>query len=283
MAAVYLLLSVQGTYRMDSVMQYFSTLELNWPHLLKLAGVLLLGCLLIGIFGRFIFGKKSAFNSAISAAIGIIFICAVSVVLNSFGIRFEHWISPLPFVSIQGESLTFFNFFTADYTVICNEVLSMITLAFLINLIDGWLSKTKNFFGWLFFRCITVVIAYGLHLLVSWLFTTYFPEGLVTYAPVVLLALLVLLILTGALKVLVGAFMATINPLIGALYTFFFANIIGKQITKATLTTAILAGLIILLQYLGVTVLCIATSAQVGYIPFVLFLIALWYLINRLL
>lgn len=268
---------------MNSILQYFSNLQFDWPHLLKLAGVLLLGCLLISLFGRFIFGKKSAFNSAISSAIGIVFICAVSVVLNSFGIRFERWIAPLPFVSMQGDTLVLFNFFASNYTVICSEILSMIILAFLINLIDGWLSKTKNFFGWLFFRCITVVIAYGLHLLVYWLLSTYLPDGLLTYAPVVLLGLLVLLILTGALKILVGALMATVNPLIAALYTFFFANIIGKQITKAVLTTTILACFVILLRYLGVSVVCIAASALFAYIPFAIILIVLWYLINRLL
>lgn len=268
---------------MEAVMQYLSGLQLDWPLLLKLAGILLLGCLVIGIFGRFIFGKKSAFNSAISAAIGIVFICAVSVVLNSFGLRFDRWIAPLPFVQMQGNTLTLFDFFAADYTVICSEVLSMIVLAFLINLIDGWLSKNKNFFGWLFFRCVTVVIAYGLHLLVSWLFTTYLPEALATYAPVVLLALLVVLILTGALKLLVGALMTTVNPLIGALYTFFFANIIGKQITKAVLTTAVLAGFVMLLRYWGVTAICIAAASLVAYIPFIIILIVLWYLVNRLL
>lgn len=268
---------------MDSFMQYFSGLQFNWPHLLKLAGVLLLGCLLISLFGRFIFGKKSAFNNALSAAIGIIFICAVSIVLNSFGIQFERWIAPLPFVNMQGNTLTFFDFFHAHYTVICSEVLSMIVLAFLINLIDGWFSKAKNFFGWLLCRCITVVIAYGLHLLVSWLFTTYLPDGFMTYAPAILLGLLVLLILTGALKIVVGALMATVNPLIAALYTFFFANIIGKQITKAVLTTALLAGIVILLRYLGVTAICIAISALAAYIPFVIILIVVWYLINRLL
>ncbi len=268
---------------MEAVMQYLNNLQLDWPHILKSAGVLLLGSLLISIFGRFIFGKKSAFNSAISSAIGIIFICAANVVLNSFGIRFAQWIAPLPFVTLQEDTLVLFNFLAADYTVICAEVLSMIILAFLINLIDGWFSKAKNFFVWLLLRCVTVVISYGLHLLVSWLFTTFLPEGLLTYAPVVLLGLLVLLILTGALKFLVGAVVATVNPLIAALYTFFFANIIGKQITKAVFTTALLAGFVILLRYLGVTAVCIVGSALVAYIPFMVILIALWYLINRLL
>lgn len=268
---------------MEAIVAYFTSLELDWPYLLKTAGVLLLGCLLMSLIGRFIFGKKSGLSNAVSSAIGIIFICAVTVVLRSFGVQYASWVAPVPFVHMQADALELFNFFAADYTVICREVLSMIIWAFLINLIDGWLPKNKNIFGWLFFRCLTVVISYGLHLATSWLFAKYLPDVIVTYAPVVLLALLVLMLLTGALKILVGALMATVNPVIGALYTFFFANIVGKQISKAVLTSALLAGFVILLRYLGITAICIAAGALVAYIPFLLILVALWYMVNRLL
>ena len=157
----------------------------------------------------------------------------------------------------------------------------MVILAFLVNLADGWLPKGKNIFSWLFFRCLTVVIGYLLHLIVVGLFATYLPEGIVTYAPVILLGLLVLLILTGALKVVVGAVLTTVNPIIGGLYTFFFANIVGKQITKAVLTTAILTALIIALQYFGIAVISITTAAMIAYIPFGIILIVLWYIVYK--
>ena len=267
---------------MEAIIGFIKNLELDWPYLLKMGGILILGCLLISLLGRFIFGKKSAVSNAVSSAIGIIFICAVTVVLRSFEFG-SQWTPPLPFVTIQQDSMVLFNFLNADYRVICSQVLGMIILAFLINLIDGWLPKKKNIFAWLFFRCLTVVLAYGLHIVVSWLFTTYLPDVVVLYAPVILLALLVLMLLTGALKILVGALVATVNPIIAALYTFFFANIIGKQISKAVLTTALLAGFVILLHYLGITVVCIAASALIAYIPFLLVLVGLWYLVNRIL
>ena len=268
---------------MESIINYFLNLQLNWPYLLKIAGVLLLGSLLISLLGRFIFGAKSAVSNAISSAIGIIFICAITVVIRSFGAQYAAWIAPVPFISISGDNLELINFLTSDYRTICSQVLSMIILAFLINLIDGWLPKNKNIFSWLFFRVLTVALSYVLHLGITWLFTTYLPGVIVTYAPVILLALLVLMLLTGALKIVVGALMATVNPIIGALYTFFFANIIGKQISKAALTSAILAGFVILLRYLGIAVISIASAALVAYIPFLLILIALWYIVNRML
>lgn len=267
---------------MDFIVNYFNSLGLDFWSLLKTGLVLLLGTFLISIFGRFIFGKRSALNNAVSSAIGILFIYAVTVVLKSLGAQFENLIAPLPFVTISGDLLHIFSFQGADYTIICSEVLSMIILSFLVNLADGWLPRGKNIFSWIFFRCLTVVIAFILHLIVVGLFATYLPEGIVTYAPAVLLGLLVILLLTGALKIVVGALLSTVNPIIGGLYTFFFATVIGKQVTKAVLTTALLSALVFLLNYLGCTVISIASAALVAYIPFVIVLVVLWYIVCRI-
>lgn len=267
---------------MESIINYFRSLGLDFTSLLKTGGILLLGCLLISLLGRFIFGKKSALNNAVSSAIGILFIYSLSVVLRNAGPQFAQLLSPMPFVSISGDTLVFFDF-QADYTVICSEVLSMIILSFLVNLVDGWLPKGKNLITWIFFRCLTVVIAMLLHLVVTGLFTTYLPQGIVTYAPTILLALLVLMLLTGALKLLVGVILSTVNPLIAALYTFFFANIVGKQITKAVLTTGLLAGLILLLRYVGIASICIAAGVLAAYIPFLILLVVIWFIVSRLL
>ena len=197
------------------------------------------------------------------------------------GSAFQDIIAPLPFVSISGNDMRLFSFQGAHYTAIAAELLSMIILAFLVNLADGWLPRGKNVFSWLFFRCLTVVVGYLLHIIVVGLFATYLPEGIVTYAPVILLALLILLILTGALKVVVGAVLTTVNPIIGGLYTFFFANVVGKQITKAVLTTAILTALVFALQYFGIHVISITSEAMMAYIPFGIVLIALWYIVYK--
>lgn len=266
---------------MEAIADYFQSIGLNFDVFWKAALILLLGTFLMSVLGRFVFGKRSLLNNAVSSAVGILFIYAITVVLKSLGAQFEGWIAPLPFVSISGDQMALFSFEGAHYTLICSEILSMIILAFLVNLADGWLPQGKNIFSWLFFRCLTVVIGYLLHLIVVALFRTYLPEGIVTYAPTVLLGLLILLLLTGVLKILVGAVLSTVNPIIGGLYTFFFATIIGKQVTRSVLTTAILAALVFGLQYIGMSVICIASAALAAYIPFLVLLIILWYIVFR--
>jgi len=268
---------------MDPIVNYFDSMGLDFWNLLKIGAILLLGTFLISVFGRFIFGKRSTLNSAVSSAIGILFIYAITVVVKSFGIQFQSFLAPLPYVSISNDQLILISFVGVDYTVICAEVLSMIILAFLMNITDGWLPSGKNIFTWIFFRCLSIVIALVLHIVVTGLFTTYLPEGIITYAPTILLGLLILMLLTGALKILVGLVLSTVNPLIAALYTFFFANAVGKQISKAVLTTALLTGLVLLLHYVGASVISIASAALIAYIPFILILVVLWFVVCRIL
>ncbi len=267
---------------MEAVISFFNSIGVDFDTFWKAALVLLLGTFLLSIFGRFVFGKRSALNNAASSAFGILFIYGISVILRSAGTQFAQLVTPLPFVSISAEKMTLFNFMDAHYTLICSEVLSMVILSFLMNLADGWLPRGKNIISWLFFRCLTVVIAYMLHLIVVGLLAAYLPEGIATYAPVILLGLLAILLLTGALKILVGALLTTVNPIIGGLYTFFFATVIGKQVTKAVLTTAILSALVIGLRYLGVGVISVADAAVAAYIPIVIILVILWYIVCRI-
>ena len=266
---------------MDAVISHFRDLQINIFSLLKTGGILLLGLLMISLVARFIFGQKSLLSGAVSSAIGIVFICTIAIIIESVGANLQILIAPFPLVSLKDDYLVLFSFCGADYTVICSQILGLVVLSFLVNLADRWIPTGKGVFTWVFFRCLTVVIGYAFHLLVVWLFTTYLPEQITVYAPVILLVLLVLMLLTGALKLIVGAVLTTVNPLIGAFYTFFFANVIGRQLTRAVLTTALLSGFVMLLNHLGCGMICIAPSVLVAYIPFAIMLIAAWYVVRK--
>ena len=248
---------------------------------LKTGLFLLIGIAVFGVLGRSLFGKGAVLTRSVSSAISILFIYVITVVIHSLGVDLNFLLSPLPFISIDGNYLRILIYSTNDYPLICNQVLSMIILAFVANLADSWLPKGKKVIPWFLFRCLSVIIAILLHLTVNTLITAFLPEGLLTWAPVVLLGLLVLMLLVGALKLIVGVALSTVNPIIGALYTFFFANIIGKQISKAVLTTAILSGIVATLHYLGIAAVYIAAAALAVYIPFLIILLLLWYLIGR--
>ena len=248
----------------------------------KSIAILAVACLLLGSIGRYVFGNRSALHHSVSSAIGILFVYAATIVFYSAGAQFERFIAPLPFVDIAGSNLSIFQFAESNYSVICSHVLDMVILAFLANLIDGIMPAGESFLGWLLLRVLTVVGAIGLHLLSQWLLGMFLPEGLMTYAPMVLLSLLAVLVLVGSMKFLVGAVLTTVHPVIGVLYTFFFASVIGKALSKALLTTLILSGLVYGLNCIGLASISVASAALIAYIPLLLILLAIWYIVTRL-
>lgn len=265
---------------MDQIKDIFTGATFNSGAFWAAVAIVAAGTVLIACIARLIFGKKSTLNRAVSSAIGIIFLYAAAIVMSCAGIGLSDFINTLPLISVSGSSMTLFNFSGAHYTAIASQLLSVVILAFIANLLERLMPKKKNLFAWLFFRILTILGSVVLHLVVVWLFTTYLPEGLVTYAPVILLGLAVLLLLVGALKFIVGAALATVNPVIAAFYTFFFASFVGKALTKAILTTAIISGIVVGLNAVGSAVISIAAASLVAYIPLALVLLLTWYLVG---
>ena len=251
------------------------------PGFLRAVFILFIGILVIGTAGRLIFGRRSVLNRSVSSAISILFIYAITVVIYSTGVDLSFLLSPLPMITISGEHLRVFTFEGSEATVICSQLVNMIILAFLVNLADNWLPQGKGVFSWFFFRCMSVLLAMMLHVIVTAIMQALLPEGILDYAQTILLVLLVIMMAVGALKLLVGIILTTVNPLIGILYTFFFANFIGKALSKAVLTTALIAGLVFLLNTLETTVIFIGVAALTAYIPFLLLLLLVWYLIGQ--
>ena len=266
---------------MDTIVQYYNDLGLDIYVLSVLGAVLLGGLLLYFLLGRFIFGKYSGTHCAVSSAITILFTYLAVVGLYYAGPKYAAFVAPMPYADISENVLYLYPLFRVSYTEICSQVLRMIALAFLVNIIDRWMPQKRNVFAWLFFRVITVATSLLVHLIVCALWSSYLPADIAMYAPVILLALLILLLLTGALKLLVGILLSSVNPLIAALYTFFFATIIGKMLTRAILTTGLLTVLLYVLDQISITQIPVTPAALPVYLPYLAILAGFWYLIHH--
>ena len=88
--------------------------------------ILAVGMLVISILGRVIFGKRSALNYAVSSAVAILFMYVVNVVVYSLGLNWAALLSPLPFVTIEGDYLMLFNVLGGSFSGICANVLDMV-------------------------------------------------------------------------------------------------------------------------------------------------------------
>lgn len=258
--------------------------DINWVESARLFGLFFGASLILGCLIRILSGKRSGANHAVSSAMGILFIYAVTIVIYTFNpAGMARFLTPLPFVSISGNTLQVSGFIGRSFSAICSDVLATVILAFLVNLLDSFIPKGKKIIGWYLYRFLTVIMAMVLHYVASCLTDLFIPDVLVTYAPMILLGILVFALLLGATKVVLGVVLVAVNPIIGAIYAFFFANIFGKQITKAMFTTAILCALVFLLEYAGMTTIGIAAGLLSAYIPLMIILLILWYLIGHVL
>lgn len=240
--------------------------------------------LILGILSRIVLGKRSSLNHSLSSAMGILFIYAVTItVYTCKPWNLETLLSPLPFVTFAGDYLIVFPMTDAQFPALCTQILSMIILAFLLNLLDSFVPKGNGVISWFVLRILTVIVCMLLNLVVSWAFETYLPEVLVQYAPTILLFLLVFMLLSGVLNLVLGLVISVTNPFLGAMYTFFFSNVIGKQLSKAVFTSAILCAVFYLMDFFGYTVICISAASLLTYIPLAIVLVLLWYLIGHVL
>ncbi len=277
---------VKGYLPQDALDQVASLLPTDLTFASAMPTVLLfaLGALILGTLGRLFLGQRSSLNHALSAAMAILFVYALTMV----GYTFWHWdwvqsLSPLPFVAFAGDYMVVFPLENAAIPGICYEILSLVVLSFLVNLLDSILPRGENVLSWFLLRGISVVLSMGLHILAKWAISAFLPAGLVTYAPVILLGLLVGMVLLGALNLILSVLLVAVNPIIGALYAFFFSNIIGKQLTKAIFTTAILVGLVYVLGHFDYTIINISMASLTSYLPVALVSLGLWFLIGNVL
>lgn len=268
---------------LESLFETVESVELDNIDFLKNAGIVCGAVLVLGCLGRILFGKRSDLNHAVSSAIGILAVYILGVILYETSNVLSGLLSSLPFVAVRDGTLAVFSFESASTTDICAVLIRMIMLAFLVNLLDTVLPKGKNIFVWLLLRLVTVLLAVLCQSLIVWLSETYLPETFLSMAPIILLAILVLMLLLGALKLFVGIALATVNPVIGALYTFFFSSLVGRQLSKAVLSTLLLSALVLLLNHFGFVVISLAGLSIVTLLPVILVLLALWYLVNQLL
>ena len=262
---------------MDKINQWIdmaASVEIGNVSVIRLFAAACLGSLILGFLGRLIFGKRSNLNHAVSSTLGILSLYAVGILLYGSDLHFDDLLTFLPFVSVENGCLVVFPILEADFSVFCGQVVRLLILAFLMNLLDIWIPQGKNILAWILFRILTVFLAMLLLIPIMWIINTYVPTSFQTFVPVALFVVQGISLLVGAL---------TVNPILGAIYTFFFANLIGKQISKALLTTLLLIALVYVLNKMGYVVISLAALTLPILIPIIVILLLFWYLVGHVL
>ncbi len=270
---------------MEIITDFLSTLQEKIDIIIDYAcllGILVVGFLFLSSMLRLLFGKKAQIGKAITSAMEILCLYIICIVIFTFELDVNLFKNPLPFISMEGTTLHIFPIFSADHLRICTQVLKLLMIAFLVNLMNSVIPEGKKLWFWLLMRVITVILALGANELLEMILAIWLPQGIAQYAPLALLAVLAVLILTGSLKLIAGVALGISNPIIGALYTFFFSNFIGRALARSILTTVLITALVVLMNDMELVSISIAVSSLIGLIPFLLVAILLWYIVDRI-
>lgn len=272
----------------DSIDQFLANITFLFPYpmdtvsMIQLALLLIGGALGLGLLFRLFFGKQCQPNQAVSVVIGILFLYCVTVAIYTINPwQLSQYLSPLPFAIFRKDILIILPFGGTDRMLISSHILSLVILCFIVHFLNMILPKGKSFIIWLFLKILSLALAIFLNLAVNLMITTLLPDLLTTYAPMVLLAVLTAALIIGLFNPLLCILFTVVNPLVGLLYTFFFSSMIGKQLTKAVLSTAILCTFFLVMEHLGYTVFDITSSALLGYLPFSVILLLMYYVFDR--
>ena len=240
------------------------------------------GIIALGVLFRIFFGKQCNAIKAISVSAGVLFLYAITIVVYALNpLDLSKYLSPLPFALFRRDILIMIPFHGTEVPLISAQILSLLVLCFIVHFLDFILPTGRNLFTWLVFRIATIGLAIFLNLAVNLAINTFLPQGLAMYAPITLLILLGAALLIGLFNPLLCVIFTIANPIVGLLYTFFFSTTIGKQLTKAVISSTIICLFFLVLEIMGYTVLDITASALPAYLPFFGVLLLIWYLFDR--
>lgn len=207
-----------------------------------------LAVLLIGSLCRFLFGKRGQIAKALLSAMEIVCIYLLFIAIAHFGLQWPLFVRALPFLCLEDGKLTLLSILGAPFSELCAHILRLLLLAFAVNLLHTVIPTGKGFLLRLLLRATAIVLALAANYAIDTALSIWLPQGVGRYAPVLLLAATALLIALGSLRFLIGAALLTVNPVIAALYTFFFSNFIGRALARAFVSMALLCALVYLLN-----------------------------------
>ena len=235
-----------------------------------------------GLLVRLLFGNRSDLNHAMSSSAGILTVYVLTVIIYAFQPKgLENLLSPLPFVTFVNDYLFVLPFHGTSFETLCSQILALVILSFVVNCMDALLPEGENPFTWFLSRFLSVILAMGLHVTANWAINKYLPTLIVYHAPAVLLVILLSCLLLGVFKLILGIFLTVVNPVLGALYTFFFSSHIGKQLTKSVLSTAILCGVFYVMDRFSYLIVHISPAALPAYLPLLPGFLVIWYLLGH--
>lgn len=232
----------------------------------------------IGFVLRLFFGQHCIVNRSIAGFLELLFVYAVTIVIYTLKPwNLNAYLAPLPFAIFRSDILIISYSACSTLSLLCAQLLSLIILCFLIHLLNFIIPAGRSFISWLFLRVVCIALVILLDLAANWALNAFLPAVVADSAPVALVGVLAVALVVSLFNPLLCILFTAANPVIGLLYTFFFSNTIGKNLTRAVLSAALCCALFYTMDYFGFSVISITPDALIKYSPFAAALLGVWF------
>ena len=247
-----------------------------------LIGIVMILALLI----RLIHKKASKYNHALSSAMALMFMYLLMILLHKVIPQIvDPVLDKLPLIDVNFEAgtISLFQFSDMRFTQSCLELVYVLILSFCLIGLDDLIPDARNVGTWMLLQFIIACIAMAIYCFVLSCVETFIPEVFTSYAPMILICILLFLVFLGILKVVLSLVLMAVNPLLGAVGAFFSSNKLGLALGKSVLCSSILLAATALLKSNGLTIIAMSDLNLVVCLLPMAVLAILWVVIGHIL
>lgn len=233
---------------------------------------------------RIIHKKASKYNHALASAMAILFTYLSLIVLHDIVPSITGpALKMLPLIEFNGKTISLFTFSMEHFADGCTEFLYVFILSFILIGLDDMIPDARNALSWIILQFVIASIALVAYYIVLKCIDTFAPNILDSYAPMILVCILLFMIFLGLLKVLFSLMLVAVSPLLGAVSTFFSTTNLGQALGKAVMCSLVLVVVCAYLQNLGLTSVAIGDlNFLVCALPMAV-LLGLWFVVGYVL
>lgn len=242
--------------------------------------------LILAAMVRLIHKKTSQYNHALSSAMALMFMYLLMILLHRVIPEIvDPVLDKLPLIDVNFEkgTISLFQFSGERFSESCQELVYLMILSFCLIGLDDIIPDAKNTPSWMLLQFIIACIALAIYCFVLKAINMFLPDLFNSFAPMILVSILLFMVFLGLLKVILTLMVVAVNPLLGAISAFFSGNKLGMALGKSVMCSFVMIAMTIFLKFKELTVISIADMTfLVCLLPLVI-LALLWVVIGHIL
>ena len=241
---------------------------------------------IIAVVTRLIHKKASQYNHALSSGMALMFMYMLLIQLRRlFPELIDPVLSKLPLIELNAEAGTIglYHFTAKEFLHGCTEYLYLFILCFCLIGLDDLIPDAKNAASWIVLQFVILSLSFVIYNFVIKCLNHFIPEMMDSFAPMILVSILLFMIFLGLLKVLLTLMLTAVNPLLAAVSAFFSGNKVGLALGKSVMCSIMLFAVSVFMTHQNFSVFRLEDLTLLVCFAPMFVMVILWFGIGHLL